>query len=76
MPSLKLLEQFSPDFTWGLSKGCCQFVQMVPHHQTRWPPGPYMVKTLKIRFLQNQEDFGADCWYIASRTHGQPPLFK
>ena len=33
--SLKLLQQFSSDFTWGLlSKGYCQFVQMVWCHWT------------------------------------------
>ena len=45
--SLKPLEQFSPDFTWGLlSKGYCQFVQIIPC-RSRWPSCPYMVKTLK-----------------------------
>ena len=46
MSSLKQREQFSPDFTSGLlSKGYWQFVRMVPHHWTRWPPN--MVKALK-----------------------------
>ena len=27
-----------------------------------------MVKTLENRLLQNQESFGAESWYIASRT--------
>ena len=42
------------------AEGYCQFVQMVLHHQTKWPPCPYMVKTLKILLLQNQESFGAE----------------
>ena len=46
--SLKKLDQFSPDFIWGLlSKGYCQFVQnfkWLCTIGTRWPPCPYMVK--------------------------------
>ena len=34
-----------------------------------------MVKTLKIFFLQTQESFGAEFWYIASRTQGLPSSF-
>ena len=64
MSSFKSLEQFSAEFTWGhLSKGYCQFVQMVPRHWTRWPPCPYMVKTFKNFLLQNQESFGAESVY-------------
>ena len=49
---LKLLEQFFPDFAWGLlSKGYWQFVQMVLHHWTRWLSCPNMVKTLKSLFF-------------------------
>ena len=47
-----------------LSKGYCQFVQMVPRHWTRWPPCPFMVKTLKNLLLQNQESFGAESWIL------------
>ena len=69
LSSLKLLEQFSPDFKRGLlSKGYCQFVQMVTRSWTKWPPCPYMVETLKNLLLQNQECFGAESWYIALRT--------
>ena len=60
---LKLFEQFLPDFTSDLlSNGYCQFVQMVPHHQTKWLPSPYgkcpkISNTLKFRspniFAQN-----------------------
>ena len=46
--SLKPLEHFSPDFTRGLmSKGYWQFVRMVPHRWTRWPPQPYVIKKKK-----------------------------
>ena len=49
--SLKLLEQFSPDFTWGLlPKGL-----KVPSHRTRWPPCPY---TVKIFFSRTKKALG------------------
>ena len=68
--SLKLLQLFSPDFTRGLlSEGYGKFVQMVPHHRTKWPQCPYMVKTLKNFRLQNQESFGTESWFKASRTN-------
>ena len=74
---LKLLEQISTDFTWGLlSKGYGQFVQMVPRHWTRWPSCPYMVKSLNSFLLQNQESFGAESWYIVSLSQALPSLFK
>ena len=41
-------------------------IQMVPHHWTRWPACPYMVKTLKN--LKNQESFVAESWNISPRT--------
>ena len=40
---------------------------MVTVRQLRWPPCPYMVKTLK-NFLQNQESFETESRYIASGT--------
>ena len=49
-------------FHTGPSKGYCQFNRIVPRHWTRWPPCPYMVKTLKNLLLQNQESFGVDLW--------------
>ena len=65
MSSLKPLEQFSPDFTWGLlSKGFCQFVQMVPHHRTRWPPCPYMVKILKNLLLRTKKLWSQKLTYV------------
>ena len=36
---------------------------------------PIYGKTLK-NLLQNQENFGAESWYIASGTQGLPSLFK
>ena len=75
--SLKLLEQFSPDFTYGfLSKRYWQFVWMVLRHWTRWPPCPNMVKRLKNLLLESQESFEAESWYIASGTQGLQSLFK
>ena len=35
---------------------------------------PIYGKSLKT--LQNRESFGAESWYIASRTQGLPSLFK
>ena len=64
--SLKPLDQFH-QFTC-LSKGYCQFVQVVPCHWTRWPPCPCIVKTLKNLLLQNQESFAVESWCIASGT--------
>ena len=70
---LKLFKQFSPDFTWDLlSKGYCQFLQMVAGNWTRRPQCPYMLKTLKSLLLQNQESFRAESWYKASRTQDLP----
>ena len=37
---------------------------------------PIYGKTLKNLLLQNQESFGAESWYIASRAQGLPSLFK
>ena len=41
-----------------LSKGYCQFVQMVPRNWRRWPPCPYMVQALEKLLLQNKTAFG------------------
>ena len=35
----------------------------------KWPLAAYMVKTLKNSFLQNQESFEAEPWYIAFGAH-------
>ena len=42
-----------------------KFVQMVSVRKSKWPPCPYMVKTLKNHILQNQESLKAEYWYIA-----------
>ena len=34
-------------------------------HMTRWPPCPYMVKTLKNLLLQNQLTNDLETWYVA-----------
>ena len=53
-----------------------KFVQMVTVREVRWPPCPYLVKTLKNLLFQNQESFEAESWYIAFGTPGLPILFK
>ena len=65
------LGQISSNFMWSLLlKGDSKFIQMVTVRKSRWPPCPYMVKTLKNLILQNRESFGTESWYIASRTQG------
>ena len=43
---------------------------------TKMAAMPIYGKTLKNLFLQNQESFKAESWYIASWTQGLPSLFK
>ena len=45
-------------------------------YSSRWPPCPYMVKTLKNLLLQNQNSFGSVSWYKALGTQDLPSLFK
>ena len=46
-----------------------QFVQMVLRYWTRWPPCPYMVKTLKIFFSRTRKALGLnpDIWHLDAR---------
>ena len=37
-----------------------------PGHMTKWPPCPYMVKTLKSLLLRNQRADDLETWYAAS----------
>ena len=64
--SLKLLGQFQLNFTCSLqAKGERKCIHSVQVASPRWPPCPYIVKTLK-NFLQNH---CADCLetrYVAS----------
>ena len=70
------LGQFSSNFWSFLLKGDWKFVQMVMVRWSRWPPCPYMTKTLKNLLLRNQESFRAESWYPALWTQDLPSLFK
>ena len=65
--SLKPLDQFSPDFTWGLlSNVYCRFVQMVLHYWTSWPPCPYMEKQTLKNLPELRKLWG---WILAYCVH-------
>ena len=65
--SLKLLEQFSPGFTWAFyRKGVANLFRWF-HAIEQDGRHPQMVKT-RENLLQNKESFGTESWYIASRT--------
>ena len=51
-------------------------VQTVLVTWPRWPPCPYMVKTLKNLLLQNQKAYDLETWYAASGARVLPSLFK
>ena len=53
-----------------------KFVQTVQVTWPRWPPCPYMLKTLKNLFLQNQKAGDLESWYVASSTRVLQSLFK
>ena len=73
---LKPLGQFNSNFIWRLLRtGELKFVHMVLVTWPRWPPGPYMVKTLK-NLLQNQKVDDLGTWYVALGLWGLPSLFK
>ena len=42
----------------------------------RWPPCPYMVKTLKNLLLQDQQTDDLETWYVALCMRVLPRLFK
>ena len=42
----------------------------------KWPPCPYMVKTLKNLLLWNQKADDLKSWYVALGTLVLPSLFK
>ena len=69
---LKLLGQLNSLLRMGEQK----FVQMVLVTWPRWPPRPYMVKTLKNVLLQNQKADELGTWYVALGLWGLPSLFK
>ena len=53
-----------------------KFVQTVLVTWRRWPPYPYMVKTLKNLLLRNQKADDLETWYAASGARVLPSLFK
>ena len=42
----------------------------------RWPPCPYMVKTLKNLLLQNQRSYDIETWHVESGTQGLRSSYK
>ena len=51
-------------------------IQMVYVTWPRWPPCPYMVKTLKNLLLWNQKAEDLESWYVASGARIVSSLFK
>ena len=45
-------------------------------HDPRWPPCPYMLKTLKNLLLRNQKADDLETWHAASGARVLPGLFK
>ena len=67
--SLKLLDQFSPDFTLSLlSKGYCSNGSTPLNKLDAMTIYGTKKKTLKNLLLQNQENFETESWYIALGT--------
>ena len=58
---------------WEGGTKVCIMVQVT---RPRWPPCPYMVKTLKNLLLQNQLADFHETWYVASRTPAYYSLYK
>ena len=74
---LKPQGQFNSNFIWRLLRTReRKFVQMVMVTWPRWPPRPYMVKTLYNLLLQNQKAIDLGTWYVALGMWGLPSLFK
>ena len=73
---LKPLGRLKPNFMWSLlGMGEQKFVQTVQVTWPRWPPCPYMVKTLK-NLLWNQKTDDLETWYAAWSARVLPSLFK
>ena len=53
-----------------------KLVQTVQVIWSRWPPWPYLVKTLKNLLLRNQKADDLEVWYAASGAQVLPTLFK
>ena len=74
---LKPLGRLKPNFIWSLlGKGEQKYVQAVLVTWPRWPPCPYMVKTLKNLLLRNQKVNDLETWYAALAAQVLPSLFK
>ena len=68
-----------------MAKGFCQFVQMVLHHWTRWPPCPYMVKNTQKSFPEPTKIWGwillvsiGESWstkFVEMMIQGWPLIF-
>ena len=68
---LLLWSQFCSDFIWSLLRlGERMIAKIVAVHWPRWPPCPYMVKTLKNLFLQNWGRPGAESLHKSSGRGG------
>ena len=53
-----------------------KFIQLVEVTWQRWPPCPYMVKTIKDIFLWNRKADDLETWYTALSTRVLPSMFK
>ena len=82
-------QHFQPSFPWnymadwsqiscGVSMGWGMKVsiQMVYVAWPKWPPVPYMLKTLKNFLLWNQKVDDLESWYVASSAQVLRSLFK
>ena len=72
---LKPLGQCCSNFIWSLLRLVEQKIaKIVMVHRPRWPPCPYMVKTLKNLLLQNRRCLLS--LHKSSETGGLPKLLK
>ena len=75
--SLKPLGRLKPNFIWSLlGMWEWKFIQTVLVTWPRWPPCPYMVKTLKNLLLRNQKADDLETWYAALGDRVLHSLFK
>ena len=75
--SQKLLCRSKPNFVWKLS-GARKWnsYDMMLVTWPRWPPRPYMVKTLQNSSLRNRQANFYETWYVALGTPAHHSLFK
>ena len=74
---LKPLSRLKLNFIWrlfGLRER--KFVQMVVVTWPRWPPYPYVIKTLKKLFLRNQKADDRETWCAELSAQVLSNLFK